>query len=325
MKAKLYVTALACVILAAIAFPASSQAQEWPGRPVKFIVPFPPGGSLDPVARLAATRLTETLKQPFIVENRPGAAGVVGTLAAAQAPADGYTFLFVFDTHAVNPAVMPKLPYDTLKDFTPVMLVATAPMAIVTRTDKPYKTFDDIVKAARRQPESVSYGTMRGTLGHLIMTLLEKRAEVQLLTVPYNGGAPMMQGAIGGQVDLAVGSPATVLPHVSSGTMRALAVTGDKRSEVLPEVPTLSEQGFDGFSAHAWWAVFAPTGTPAPIVEKLHAELAKTFALAEVRRTLTETLGLQVVASSPEELNRWLRTEMAKWGQVVKDNNIKAE
>lgn len=308
-----------------LSVPACAQVQDWPIRPVKFIVPFPAGGSLDPIARLAAAKLQESLNQPFIVENRPGASGIIGTAAAVKAPPDGYTFLFVFDTHAVNPALLPNLPYNTLRDLSPVMLVGKAPMAIVTRADRPYKMFSDVIEAAKIKPRSVSYGTMNGTLGHLTMTLLEQSAGIQLLTVPYKGGAPMMQDAIGGQIDLAIGSPATVLPHVGNGKMRVLAVTGDKRSEMLPDIPTLAEQGFNAFSAYAWWAIFAPAGTPEWILKKLHAELAKAFALPDARKILTHSLGMDVLATSPEALDGWLLAEMHRWGKVVKDNNIKAE
>ncbi|TDF64932.1 tripartite tricarboxylate transporter substrate binding protein [Cupriavidus sp. L7L] len=300
-------------------------AQAWPTKPVRLIVPFPPGGSLDPIARIVAAKLHESLKQPFVVENKPGAAGAIGTAAAVSAPPDGYTFVFVFDTHAVNPALMPSLPYDTRKDLTPVMLIGKAPMAIVTQTGKPFRSFADVVQTASSKPRSVSYGTMNGTLGHLTMTLLQKEAKIQLVTVPYKGGAPMVQDALGGQIDLAIGSPATVGPYVKSGKMRALAVTSARQSPAFPNVPTLTELGYKGLSAYAWWAIFAPAGTPKPILAKFHSELAKVFSDPEVRKTLVETQGMEVVAGPPEELDRWLGSEMDRWARVVKENDIQVQ
>jgi len=319
--------ALGALVAAGVAMlPAAAQAQAWPTKPVKFVVPFPPGGSVDPLARLLAVKLTESLGQQFIVENKPGAGGSIGAAFAAKSPPDGYTFLFVFDSHAVNPYLIPKLPFDTVKDLAPVMLVGTAPMAIATGATKPYKSFDDVIKAAKAKPDSVTFGTIgNGSLGHLTMTLVQQSAGIKLVHVPYKGGGPMTQDALGGQVDLAIGSVAVLASHVKSGKLRALAVTGDKRSHAMPEVPALAEQGYPGFSALAWWGVFAPTGTPKPIMDKLHAELVKVLKLPDVNKTLTETLGMDVQASSPEALQKFLTAEISRWGKVVKDNNIRAD
>ncbi len=300
--------------------------QDWPTKPVKFIVPFPPGGSVDPLARLVSVKLGDSLKHQFIVENKPGASGSIGAAQAAKSPPDGYTFLFVFDTHAVNPALIPNLPFDTLKDLAPVMLVGTAPMAIATHPAKPFKSFKDVIAAAKAKPDSVSFGSIgNGSLGHLTMILVQQAAGIKLNHIPYKGGGPMVQDAIGGQVDLAVGSVAVIAPHVKSGRLRAIAVTGDKRSHAMPEVPALAEQGFKGFSALAWWGIFAPAGTPRSILDKFHSGLEKTFALADVKKTLTETLGMDLVASSPDALQKWLVGEMQRWGKVVKDNNIRPD
>jgi tripartite-type tricarboxylate transporter receptor subunit TctC len=301
-------------------------AQEWPAKPVKFVVPFPPGGSVDPLARLVGAKLNDSLKQQFIVENKPGASGSIGAAQVAKSPADGYTFLYVFDTHAVNPALIPNLPFDTAKDLAPVMLVGTAPMAIATSPQKPYRSFDDVIRAAKAKPDSVSYGTVgNGSLGHLTMTLVQQSAGIKLVHVPYKGGGPMTTDALGGQVELAIGSVAVLASHVKSGKLRAIAVTGDKRSHAMPEVPALAEQGFKGFSALAWWGIFAPAGTPKPIMDKFHGELVKVFNLPDVRKTLTETLGMDLQASTPEQLQKWLRDEMGRWGKVVKDNNIRPD
>ncbi len=317
----------ALVVLPATAQgPSASSAQAWPAKPVRFVVPFPPGGSADPLARLIAAKLGETLGQQFFVENRPGASGSMGTAVAAKAPADGYTFVLVFDTHAVNPSLIPNMPFDTLRDLAPVMLIGTAPMAIATGAAKPYKSFVDVIRAAKAAPESVTYGSIgNGSLGHLSMTLVQQAGGFKLLHVPYKGGGPMTQDALGGQVDLVVGSVAVLAQHVKGGRLRAIAVTGDKRSHVFPEVPALAEQGFPGFSARAWWAILAPAGLPKPILDKFHAELVKVLNLPEVRKQLTESLGMDLAVSSPEALLSFLTGEVDRWGKVVRENNIRAD
>jgi len=305
---------------------AAAAAQEWPAKPVRFIVPFPPGGSVDPLARLIGVKLTESLKHQFLVENKPGASGSIGTAQAAKSPPDGYTFVFVFDTHAVNPSLIPNLQFDTVKDLAPVMLVGTAPMAIATQAAKPYRNFGDVVTAAKAKPDAITFGSIgNGSLGHLTMILVQQAAGVKLVHVPYKGGGPMTQDAIGGQVDLAIGSVAVIAPHVKGGKLRAIAVTGDQRSPSMPEVPALAEQGFKGFSALAWWGIFAPAGTPKPILDKFHGELAKALNQPDVRKTLTETLGMDLQASTPEALQKFLAAEMARWGKVVKDNGIRPD
>jgi tripartite-type tricarboxylate transporter receptor subunit TctC len=293
---------------------------------VKLVVPFPPGGSVDPLARLLGVKLSESLKQQFIVENKPGASGSIGTAAVAKSPPDGYTFAVVFDTHAVNPTLIPNMQFDTAKDLAPVMLVGTAPMAIATHPAKPYRSFDDIIKAAKAKPDSVSFGTIgNGSLGHLTMILVQQAAGVKLIHVPYKGGGPMTTDAIGGQVELAIGSVAVISPHVKSGRLRAVAVTGDQRSASMPEVPALAEQGFKGFSALAWWGIFAPAATPKPIIDKMTSELSKALNQPDVKKTLTETLGMDIAAASPEATQKFLLGEMARWGKVVKENGIKAD
>jgi tripartite-type tricarboxylate transporter receptor subunit TctC len=275
---------------------------------------------------MVGVKLGQSLGQQFIVENKPGAAGSIGAAFAAKAPPDGYTFLFVFDTHAVNPSLIPNLPYDTLKDLAPVMLVGTAPMAVATNASKPYKSFGDVVAAAKAKPDTVTYGSIgNGSLGHLTMILVQQAAGIKLAHVPYKGGGPMTQDALGGQIDLAIGSVAVLTPHVKGGKLRGVAVTGDKRSHALPDVPTLAEQGFKGFSALAWWGIFAPAGTPAPIMDKFHGELVKAFNQPDVRKTLTEQLGMDLIVSSPQAQQKWLTDEMQRWGKVVRDNNIKPD
>jgi tripartite-type tricarboxylate transporter receptor subunit TctC len=313
----------ATIALGALA-PLAAGAQTWPTKPVKFVVPYPPGGSTDPMARLIGAKLSDSLGQQFVVENRSGASGTIGTAFVAKSPADGYTFIFVFDYHAVNPFLIPDLPFDTVKDLAPVTLIGAAPMAIATSVAKPYRSFGDVVAAAKAKPGTVSIGSVgNGSLGHLTMVLVQQTSGIRLIHIPYKGGGPMTADAVGGQIDLAIGSVAVITPHVKGGKLRAIAVTGDARA--LPDVPALAEQGLPGFSALAWWAIFAPAGTPKPTMDKFHAELVKAFNLPDVRKLLTEQLGIDLVVSSPEGLQKWLATEMERWGKVVRENNIRPD
>jgi tripartite-type tricarboxylate transporter receptor subunit TctC len=308
------------------AAPAPAQKADWPSRPVRFIVPFPPGGTVDPLARLLGTRLSAALGQQFIVDNRPGASGSLGTGIAAKANPDGYTFLFVFDTHAVNPSLIPNLPFDTAKDLAPVMLVGTAPMAIVTSAAKPYKTFTDVIKAAKARPNAITCGSIgSGSLGHLTLMLLQERGGFGIVHVPYKGGGPMTTEVLGGQVETAIGSVPLLAPQVKGGKLRGLVVTGEKRSNALPDVPSLAEQGFPGFSALAWWGIFAPAATPKPVVDKFHAALVKALNSPDLRAQLIEQLGMDLVVSSPADLQKFAVAEIARWGKVVKEHGIKAE
>jgi len=298
-------------------------AQEWPARVVKFVSPYPPGGSVDPLARLFAGKLSESLKQQFIVENRIGASGIVGTDYVAKSAPDGYTFVFIFDTHAVHQALNPKLSFDPVKDFAPVMIVGTAPMAITTGVMKPYKTFKDVIAAAKAKPDTVTLGNVgNGSLAHLATIVLNQAAGVKLVPVPYKGGGPLSLDLIGGQVDLAMASTAAQQAHVKGGKMRALALTGDKRSHTMPDVPTLKELGIPWEGAYAFWGILAPAGTPKPIIDKLVAELNKAIKQPDVHKTLSETLGMDVLALSPEASGKFLADAIARWGKVVKDNGI---
>jgi tripartite-type tricarboxylate transporter receptor subunit TctC len=313
------------VILASAA--ALAGAQDWPSKPVKFVSPYPPGGSVDPLARLLGAKLSESLKQQFIVENRTGASGIIGTDYVAKSAPDGYTFVFIFDTHAVHQALNPQLPFDPIKDFAPVMIVGTAPMAISTGSAKPFKSFREVLEAAKAKPDTVTIGNVgNGSLGHLASILVSQAAGVKLVPVPYKGGGPLHVDALGGQIDLAIASVAAQASHVRGGKLRALVQTGEKRSALMAEVPTLAEAGVRGVEpAYAFWGILAPAGTPRPIVDKLHAEIVKAMKLPDVNKTLTETLGMDVAALSPEATEKFIAEQMARWGKVVRDNNIRAE
>jgi len=312
---------LRILLIACLSFPVF--AQEWPNRVVKFVSPYPPGGSVDPLARLLAAKLSESLKQQFIVENRTGASGIVGTDYVAKSAPDGYTFVFIFDTHSVHQALNPKLPFDPVKDFAPVMLVGTAPMVITTGMMKPYKSFADVIEAAKAKPDTVTMGNVgNGSLAHLATIVLNQATGVKIVPVPYKGGGPLSVDVIGGHVELAMASTVAQAPHVKGGEMRALALTGDKRSATMPNVPTLAELGVPWQGAYAFWGILAPAGTPKPIIDKLVVELNKAINAPDVQKTLTETLGMDVLALSPEETGKFLSDAIARWGKVVRDNGI---
>lgn len=315
---------LAAAILALAPFVAQAQA-PWPSKPVKLIAVFPPGGSVDQVARVFAAALTTQTGQQFIVDNRGGASGSIGTQVVATSPPDGYTFGVVFDTHAVNPSLIPNMPFDTLKDLAPVMLVGTSPMALVAHVSQPYKDFRDVLAAARKQPPgSVAFGSIgTGSLGHLAMAQIGNLQKVEFTHVPYRGGGPLMTDAVGGQVPLAIGTVFLVNPHVKGGKVKALAVTSAKPSPQMPGVATIADQGVPGFSALAWWGVIAPAGTPPAIVKRMHEELSKALATPAVAERLTQQ-GMDILGGGPEELDRFLRGEIRRWAQVVRDNKIKA-
>ncbi len=309
-----------------LCFAGAAAAQDWPSKPVRFVSPYPPGGSVDPLARLLAAKVGESLKASFIVENRTGASGIIGTDHVAKSAPDGYTFVFIFDTHSVHQALTPKLPFDPVKDFAPVMLVGTAPMAITTGSGKPYKSFAEVIAAAKASPDKLTIGNVgNGSLGHLATILLNQAAGIKLVPVPYKGGGPLSADVMGGQVDFAMASTAAQAQHVRNGKMRALVLTGDKRSHTMPDVPTLAELGIPWQGAYAFWGILAPAGTPKPIIDKLVLELKKAIDLPDVNKTLTGTLGMDVLALSPDATGKFLGEAIQRWGKVVRDNNITAQ
>ncbi len=315
----------AAALMAGLALPLSAHAQAWPGKqPIKLVAVFPPGGSVDQVARILQPVLQQALGQTVIVENKGGASGSIGAGQVAAAPPDGYTFAVVFDTHGVNPALQPKLTYDTRKDLSTVAMLGTSAMVITTHADTPYKTFADVVAAAKAG-KNVSYGTIgNGSLGHLAMTLLTKGVGADITHVPYKGGGPLMQDAIAGQVPLAIGSVFVSKPHIDSKRLRPLAVTTDKRNAQLPDVPTLAESGYPGFNAPAWWAVLAPAKTPADIVNRLNAEINKALQLPDVAAKLAAQ-GIVVNLGTPAAAQAFVEGQMDTWAKVVKDNKITAD
>jgi tripartite-type tricarboxylate transporter receptor subunit TctC len=317
--------ALAALTLAlAAGFAPYAAAQTWPTKPVKVIAVFPPGGSVDQVARVLGQQMHLQTGQPFIVDNRGGASGSIGTAAIAKADPDGYTIGVVFDTHAVNPALIPNLPFDTLKDLTPLMLVGTGGMALVANVAQPYKSFKDVVAAAKAKPGSVAYGTIgAGSIGHLSMTQLGNQLGVEFNHIPYRGGGPLMSDAIANQVPLAIGSVFLVSPHVASGRLRAIAVTSAKPDPSLPGVEPIAAQGVPGFEAYTWWGVYAPGNLPPALAKRIYDELAKAVNTPAVREKLAAQ-GMEISGASGDKLDAFVRKEMVRWAKVIKDNNIKS-
>jgi len=315
------------IVALALAAVAAGQAQAqsaWPSRPIRFVAVFPPGGSVDQVARILAQPLSQQLGQNVIVENKGGASGSIGTAAVASAQPDGYTFAVVFDTHGVNPSLIPNLPYDTRRDLTPVILVGTSAMVLATNSASEYKTFADVV-AASKAKKNVSYGSIgSGSLGHLAMALLAKNGGLDLTHVPYKGGGPLMQDAVAGHIPLSIGSVFVTKPHLDSKRMRPLAVTTSQRTPELPDVPTVAESGFPGFDAPAWWAVLAPARTPPDIVRRMNEELNKALRSPDVASRLSGQ-GITVVGGTPEVARTFIDRQIDTWALVVRDNNIKAD
>jgi tripartite-type tricarboxylate transporter receptor subunit TctC len=313
------------VVCAALGGVSTAQAQAWPTKqPIKLVAVFPPGGSVDQVARVLAPVLQQQLGQSVIVDNKGGASGVIGTAAVVQAPADGYTFAVVFDTHGVNPSLNPSMPYDSKKDLVPLVLVGTSPMVLATHSSSEFKTFADVINAAKAR-KNVSYGSIgNGSLGHLSMALLGKDAGVEWTHVPYKGGGPLMSDAVAGHVPLSIGTVFLTKPHIDAGRMRPLAVTTTKRAADLPNVPTIAESGYPGFNAPAWWAVLASSKTPPDIVKRMNEELNKVLKNPEVAKKL-DAQGIDIAGGSVEQASAFIDKQITTWAKVVKDNSIKAD
>jgi tripartite-type tricarboxylate transporter receptor subunit TctC len=310
---------------APLATSSTAVAQTWPSGIIKIIVPFPPGGSVDPIARMVQPAMQQKLNATMIIENKPGASGSVGTGQVAKSTPDGNTWLFCFDTHAVNPYLL-SLNFDTVKDLDPVMLIGTAPNVLATHPSRPFKSFKDVVAAAKAKPDTITYASIgSGSVGHLTMTLLAQRAGCKLVHVPYRGGGPAMNDAIAGHVDLVIGSAALVMPQVAGKTVVPIMQTGKTRISTLPDVLTSIESGFDKFESYAWWGVWAPAGTPKPIVEKFATALGEALRDPIVSKNLTQNLQITLLTANAQEEAKFLADQMALWGPVVKENNIKSD
>ena len=303
----------------------AAQAQTWPAQPVRLVVPFPPGGTTDQIARHVQPLLQQSLGQQVVIENRGGASGSIGAGLVAKAAPDGYTFLVVFDTHGVNPSLIPNLPFDTLKDLAPMMLIGKSPMVFTTHPSQPYKSFGEVVAAAKAKPDSIGFGTIgSGSLAHLYVTLLGKQGGFSMTHVPYKGGGPLTTDTVAGHVPVSIATVALLAPHIKVGKARALAVTSPQRFPQLPDVPTVAEAtGLKGADAESWWGLLAPAKTPAPIMQRMNDEFAKALKNAGVNEKLTAQ-GVVLSMNGPEEFGRFLANEVDRWGRVVRENRITA-
>jgi len=311
----------ALALLLALTAPA---AAEYPDHPVRLIVPFPPGGSNDVVARLVAIQLSEKLGHKVFVDNRGGAGGVLGTEAAAQAAPDGYTLLIISIAHAVNPALY-KLNYDPIKSFTPISILATGPNVLAVNPQLPVKSVAELVALAQQKPGEIDYASAGiGSFQHLGGELFKLTAGVNLQHVPYKGGGPAMADVIAGHVKVMFSSLVQTTPFIQSGQLRALGTGGTKRNPVLPDVPTIAEAGVPGYEANNWWGIMAPAGTPKEIVDKLYRDIQATLKSPELTAAFDRE-GASVVTMSSEEFAKYIENEIVKWGRVVKEGNIKAQ
>ncbi|WP_088343068.1 MULTISPECIES: tripartite tricarboxylate transporter substrate binding protein [Rhodomicrobium] len=303
-----------------------ARAANWPSGPIRIIVPFPPGGSVDAVGRALSPGLQGRLGANVVIENIGGASGSIGAATAARAQPDGNTWLLVFDTHAINPTLMPNLPFDTKADLVPVYLIGTAPNLLATSPSKPFKTFADVIEAAKKAPDTITYGSIGiGSLGHLTMVRLANAAGVKLVHVPYKGGGPAVTDAIGGHIDLVVGSAALGAPHVKAGKLHPVVQTGKSRLPALSDTQTLAEAGFGGLESHAWWGVFAPKGTPQPTVDRFAGELRAVLGDEKVVSQLVDGQQMTLVNGGADELRTFLNDQIQIWGKIIKDNNIKLD
>ena len=313
---------------AALAAPRPARAQgagAWPRGPIRIVAPFPPGGSVDTLARLLQQPLQAELGVPIVVENRGGASGSIGTAAVARSAPDGQTFVLVFDTHAVNPFLISSMGFDTRRDLAPVMLIGTAPMVLCVRRDDPRPDFAAVLAEARARPDALAYGTIgNGSLAHLTMTLAQEVGGFRVTHVPYRGGGPLIAAALGGEVPLSFATPTGLGGNVGTA-LRPLVQTGAVRSPAFPAVPTLEEAGLPGVAASAFWGLLAPAGVPAPVIERMHAALMRITAAPGFRQKLVESQGVEVVASTPAEFGTFLDAQMDRWGRLVREKNIRAD
>ena len=313
---------LAVVLCAA----ATQVAQGYPAKPVKVIIPYPPGGGNDTLGRLFAAKLSERTGQQFVVENRPGAGAMIGTEAAARSPADGYTILLSsIATHALSPNLYAKVAYDPVKDFAPVTLLGIAPTVLVVTSDLPAKDLPELVAAAKAKPGSLAYASGgNGTPPHINGEVFKSVAGVDLLHVPYKGGGPALVDLMAGRVQVMLDTAASAMPHVRSGKLRALAITGAKRSPEYPDLPTFAEAGMPQYDTNAWYSIHAPAGTPPEVVRRLNGELVVILkdpdVLARFKQLSTEPVG-----NTPEEFGAFVRTELDKYARIIKGAGIRLD
>jgi tripartite-type tricarboxylate transporter receptor subunit TctC len=318
-------TAVAGLAASSMAAASGTRAQGLPSQ-ITLVVPFPPGGSTDALARLVQVGLQTRLNATIIIENKPGGVGAIGANQAARSKPDGSSFLVTFDSHAVIPALIEKPPLDIEKDLVPVILVGTAPYVVAVNTKRDWKTFADAVTAAKQPSGIVSYASIGlGTISHLTMVALTKKIGTEMVHVPFKGGGPAVIDVTAGHVDMICGSAALLLPHITGGKLRPIMQMGKKRLAALPDVPTAAESGFADFEAVAWWGVFAPTGTPPAIVAQVEKAFRDTCSEPTIAARLKETQQMDLTLEGPEPFDKFFKSQISTWGKFVKDNNIRAE
>ena len=300
----------------------STYADTFPERPIRWIVAWPPGGGADVIARLIGNPVADELGKPVIIENRAGAAGNIGAVVTARSPADGYTIAFAYSgTHSINRHLYKEMPFEE-KDFTPVVFLASVPQLLVVNSNLPFKSVKDVIAAAKAAPGKLTYGSSgNGAINHLAGQLFADMAGVQLQHIPYKGGAPAAAALMSGEIDMIFGEPATLLPHVVSGKFRPLAVTGDKRSPTLPELPTISEAGVPDYAVTSWNGILAPANTPEFAIKRLNAAFNKVLADPEIRARL-QKMGYEPVGGPPELFSKHIEAETLKWGPVIKKSGL---
>jgi tripartite-type tricarboxylate transporter receptor subunit TctC len=314
---------LARLVLAVLALAAVAPAQAaYPDRPIKLIVPVPPGGGVDLLSRAIGAKMQQSIGQPVVIENKAGASAAIGTEALAKSPPDGYTIMMGYSAHATNPIFVPKLPYDTDKDFTAIAHVGYIPLILVVNSASPYRSVKDLVAAAKAKPGQLQFASGGAGAGaHLSGELLKSIAGVDIVHVPYKGNAPALNDLLGNQVTMMFDTITTSLPHVKSGALRALAVTSPKRSPLAPDVPTMIEEGLAGFDISAWYVMFAPAGTPKDVIARLNAEVNRAIANPDVRRTLGEQ-GVEFTGGTSEEADKFVHGEIERWGKIIKTRGM---
>lgn len=315
----------AAAAIAALLVAVAAQGQPYPSKPVRVIVPFAPGGNTDIIGRVYAHKFGEALGQQVIIDNRGGAGSTIGTDIAAKSPPDGYTLLMVSAAHTINPAMAKKLPYDSVRDFAPISVIADVPTSFMVHPALPVKNVKEFIAIARARPDEIFYSTAgRGTVGHLAAELLNSAAKIKLTAVHYKGSGPSVIDLIAGHVQMQLMSMPAAVPHMKSGKLRMIAQTGEKRSGAAPDVPTMQEQGLKTFVVSSGFAMFAPAGTPRPIIDRVHTALVKALNDPGVKKSLAEQ-GAEIVASTPEQHDAFNKTEIAKWIKVAREAGIQPE
>ncbi|HMH17380.1 MAG TPA: tripartite tricarboxylate transporter substrate binding protein [Burkholderiales bacterium] len=325
--ARSLIVLVCCAGLALIAGETLAQSGPWPNRPIRFVVPLPPGGSPDYLSRLLAERLQPVLGQPLVVENKPGAAGNIARDFVAKAPADGYTILMSESAHVMSAAVVAKLPYDPIKDFEPISLVATIPFGLTVNSSMPVHTLKEFIAYTKSAPRPLTYGTAGiGAPHHFAVELLRSMTGIDVIHVPYKGSAGIIPALLSGEIDFTIAAVNSLLPHFKSGKLRPIAMAGSSRTAILPDVPTIAEAGpLPGYAVDVWLGVMAPAGTPRPIIDRLNTEINRVVRDPQIVKERLNTVGLEAVGTTPEQLLEVMKADLVKYAKLAREAQIKPE